>query len=54
MSFNVIMSIMGIISGLYALPYGIWEFKRKNRLGAVVVCIVAVLCMFLSVFQNFV
>ncbi len=53
MSFNIIISILGVLSGMYALTYANWEFSNKNKLGATVIYIFTITSIFLSVFQNF-
>lgn len=53
MSFNIIISILGVLSGMYALTYANWEFSNKNKLGTTVIYIFTITSIFLSVFQNF-
>ena len=43
--------LLGIISALYAFPYGKWEFKNKNKAGGISVYITAALCIIISSIQ---
>lgn len=53
-SFDLLVSILGILSGFYALPYANWEFSQRNKTSAIMIYIIALASVFLSVFQYFV
>lgn len=47
---NIIL-ICGIVSSLYAFPYGKWEWKQQNKIGGAVVYALAILCVLLATLQ---
>lgn len=51
MIWEILILIFGIISAIYAFPYGIWEFKNNNKSGGILVLLVACICVFLSGLQ---
>lgn len=54
MLWELLILILGIISALYAFPYGIWEWKNKNKIGGICVYITAIICIVLSTLQLFI
>lgn len=53
-SFDFLVVALGIIAGMYAIPYANWEFLQKNKLSAIIIYIIALSGVLLSVFQYFV
>ena len=54
MFWEFIILLAGILSALYAFPYGKWELKEKNKSGGIIVYITAVICIILSGLQIFI
>lgn len=52
-SYTMLITILSIISGLYALPYGNWEFKNRNILSGIIIYITGITGVFLGVLQYF-
>lgn len=52
-SYTMLIAILAVISGLYTLPYGNWNFKNKNILSGVIIYFFGILSVFLGVFQYF-
>lgn len=55
MSIAVRLFVIALLSlvAIYTVSYGVWVFKRKNRLGAVMVFVVALVTLVLPVFVVF-
>ncbi len=51
MIWEILILLFGIISALYAFPYGIWEFKNQNKSGGILVILIACICIVLSGLQ---
>lgn len=49
--FDFIVIILSVISGIYALPYGNYEFKNKNKTSAIIIYMTALIGITLSIFQ---
>lgn len=52
-SYTMLITILSIISGLYALPYGNWELKNKKILSGIIIYIIGITGVFLGVLQYF-
>lgn len=52
-SMAIIILVLGIISVLYAIPYANWEFKQKNKAGAIMIYIIALATLTTSIIQLF-
>lgn len=52
-SYTMLITILSIISGLYALPYGNWEFKNRKILSGIIIYITGITGVFLGVLQYF-
>lgn len=52
-SYTMLITILSIISGLYALPYGNWEFKNRKILSGIIIYIIGITGVFLGVLQYF-
>ena len=52
--FDFIVIILSIISGAYALPYGNYEYKRKNKTSAIIIYMTALVGITLSVLQCYI
>lgn len=52
-SMSVIILVLGTLSVAYAIPYANFEFKQKNKAGAIMIYIIALACMATSIIQLF-
>lgn len=52
-SMSVIIFILGSLSTAYAIPYANWEFKQKNKAGAIMIYIIALATIITSIIQLF-
>lgn len=50
-SMTLIILILTILSVAYAIPYANYEFKQKNKAGAIMIYIIATACIFTSIIQ---
>lgn len=50
-SFDFVITILGILSAIYAISYANFEFQNKNKASAIIIYIIALAGMFLSIFQ---
>ena len=50
-SFDLLIPILGILSGFYAISYGNYEFQNKKIASAMIIYFIALAGIFLSVFQ---
>ena len=48
---NTIFLIIGGLSIVYSLPYANYEFKQKNKAGAIMIYIIALAALTTSVIQ---
>ncbi len=53
-SYATLIAFLSVLSGLYSLPYGNWEFKNKNILSGIVIYVLGTLSMFLGIYQSFI
>ena len=51
MFWNVFILILVFVSALYALPYGRWEYLSHNKIGGIIVYVIATLGIALSIVQ---
>lgn len=52
-SISIIILILGILSSAYAIPYANYEFKQKNKAGAIMIYMIALASMTSSIIQLF-
>lgn len=50
---QIIILALGILSALYAIPYANYEFKQKNKAGAIMIYIIATACIISSTVRFF-
>ena len=51
LSMSLIILVLTIFSVTYAIPYANYEFKQKNKAGAIMIYIIATACMITSIIQ---
>lgn len=51
---NIIIIILCILSICYALPYANWEYKQKNKIGAVMIYMTALTLLILITINFFI
>ena len=49
---HFITLLLCIAASIYAIPYGIWEYKNTNKIGGVICVFISVLCVGLAI-SNF-
>ena len=54
MFWNMLIIILGILSAIFALPYGKWEISQKNKSGGIIVYIISTAVIALSIVQAFI
>lgn len=47
---NVVLLVFLLGVAIYTASYGIWTWKRRNRLGAVMIFLIAVLVVILPIY----
>lgn len=50
-SMSMIILILGFLSAIYAIPYANYEFKNKNKAGAIMIYIIASASISTSIIQ---
>ena len=50
---SILILILGTLSTGYAIPYATWEYKQKNKAGAIMIYIIALASLITSVIQFF-
>ena len=53
LSMSLIILILGSISVAYAIPYANYEFKQKNKAGAIMIYTIALATLTTSIIQFF-
>lgn len=51
---NVVIFVLLAWTLFYTVSYGLWTWKRKNRLGAVAIFIIALLVIIISIYTIFI
>lgn len=51
MFWNILILILGILSALFAFPYGKWEIHQKNKMGGIIVYIISTAEIVLAIAQ---
>ena len=51
MFWNILILILGILSALFAFPYGKWETTQNNKSGGIIVYIISIVGITLSIAQ---
>lgn len=50
---KILIFILCLLSALYAIPYGTWEWQNNNKLGGFVVYIFSAICIIASIANFF-
>ena len=53
-SMSLIVVVLTILATAYAVPYANYEFKQKNKAGAIMIYLIATACVFTSITQLFI
>ncbi len=51
MFWDIMILFLGIISGIYAFPYGRWEYLNNNKNGGITVYIISAIGILLAIAQ---
>ena len=54
MFWNILILVFGILSSIFAFPYGKWEISQKNKSGGIIIYIISTAVIALSVIQAFI
>ncbi|KKT77361.1 MAG: hypothetical protein UW75_C0064G0002 [Parcubacteria group bacterium GW2011_GWF2_44_8] len=54
MFMNIVMFIVLACTSLYTISYGVWTWKKKNKLGAVMIFVVAMTVLMLPVYTLYI
>lgn len=50
---SIIILVLGALSSAYAIPYANYEYKQKNKAGAIMIYIIALATFTTSIIQFF-
>lgn len=50
---KILILVLSLISILYAIPYGTWEYQNENKLGGIIVYVFCASCFIASIANFF-
>lgn len=50
---KTLVFILGILSILYAIPYGTWEFNNENKIGGFIIYLFCLACLVATITNFF-
>jgi len=51
MFWNFLILLLGVLSALFAIPYGKWEITQKNTSGGIIVFLISAVGIVLAIAQ---